>query len=108
MGVSDTTFKYPHVTFVKVDTERLPEVAQKYNVTAMPTFHFIKEKKVVETVLSIDKEVIRAAIARHASSSGSSGASTSSTAETSEVCTYNYLDSPEGHVFLILRIGFFA
>ncbi|PVF98844.1 DUF1000-domain-containing protein [Serendipita vermifera] len=83
---------YPHVTFVKVDTEKLQDVAKKYNVKAMPTFHFIKEKKVVETVLGADKEAIRAAIARHA---GSSGASTSSTAETSDVSLLEFVDRPQ-------------
>ncbi|CAG8624245.1 16749_t:CDS:2 [Acaulospora colombiana] len=90
--VSDTIFKYPHVTFVKVDTEKLQDVAKKYNVKAMPTFHFIRDRKIVDTVLGADKEEIRGAIARHA---GSSVASTSSSAETSDVSLLEFVDRPQ-------------
>lgn len=39
-----------HVVFVRVDVDRLAPIAQKYAVTAMPTFFAIKAGKVVETV----------------------------------------------------------
>ncbi|KIJ34641.1 hypothetical protein M422DRAFT_51880 [Sphaerobolus stellatus SS14] len=42
--LSDT---YRHVTFTKVDVDQVQPVAVKYNVTAMPTFLFIKNKAVV-------------------------------------------------------------
>jgi len=57
---------YPHVTFVKVDTDKLPNVAKKYGVTAMPTFLFIKNNTTVATIKGPNKEEIRAAIVRHA------------------------------------------
>ena len=38
------------VAFVKIDTDKCADIAQKYNVRAMPTFIFIKENNVVETV----------------------------------------------------------
>ncbi|KAG8799589.1 hypothetical protein FRC18_008253, partial [Serendipita sp. 400] len=67
----------PHVTFVKVDIDRLPTVAEKYSVTNLPVLHFIKNKSIVETVRGVDRESIRAAIVRNtldsvASTSGSS------------------------------------
>ncbi|CAG7846234.1 SubName: Full=Related to TRX2-thioredoxin II {ECO:0000313/EMBL:CCA68838.1} [Serendipita indica DSM 11827] len=68
---------YPQVTFVKVDTDKLQDVAQKYTIKAMPTFLFIKNKAVVETIRGADQEGLRAALVKHAptgqaSTSGSS------------------------------------
>jgi thiol-disulfide isomerase/thioredoxin len=45
--LSDT---YRHVTFTKVDVDAVQSVAQKYRVTKMPTFLFIKNKVVVGEV----------------------------------------------------------
>jgi thioredoxin 1 len=72
--------QFPHVTFVKVDTEKLPDVTKKYGVTAMPTFLFIKQHKIVATIKGADQQTIHAAIVEHAtapiaSTSGSSEAS---------------------------------
>ena len=44
------------VAFVKVDTDKCADIAQKYNVRAMPTFIFIKEGNVVLTVGSANIE----------------------------------------------------
>lgn len=44
------------VAFVKVDTDKCADIAQKYNVRAMPTFIFIKEGSVVHTVGSANIE----------------------------------------------------
>ncbi|KIM31579.1 hypothetical protein M408DRAFT_14813 [Serendipita vermifera MAFF 305830] len=41
---------YTSVNFVKVDVDQAQEVAQKYSVTAMPTFVFIKGSDVVHTI----------------------------------------------------------
>lgn len=38
------------VAFVKVDTDKSADIAQKYGVRTMPTFIFIKDNNVVETV----------------------------------------------------------
>ncbi|MCH1921949.1 thioredoxin family protein, partial [Shewanella sp. A3A] len=35
--------KFPGAVFLKVDVDELKEVAEKYNVEAMPTFLFIKD-----------------------------------------------------------------
>jgi len=41
---------YRHVAFAKVDVVNQDSVSKKYNVTAMPTFLFIKNKTVVDQV----------------------------------------------------------
>ena len=38
------------VAFVKVDTDKCADIAQKYNVRTMTTFICIKDNNVVETV----------------------------------------------------------
>jgi len=38
------------VAFVKIDTDKCADIQQKYNVRTMPTFIFIKDNNVVETV----------------------------------------------------------
>lgn len=42
------------VAFVKIDTDKCADIAQKYKVSAMPTFIFIKDDSVVETVRVIN------------------------------------------------------
>jgi Thioredoxin len=57
MVITNTTYEYldprlppSAVAFVKIDTDKCADIAQKYNVRAMPTFIFIKDNNVVETV----------------------------------------------------------
>ncbi|BGP50818.1 hypothetical protein JCM10450v2_006744 [Rhodotorula kratochvilovae] len=43
-----------HVVFVRVDVDKMQPIAQKYQVTAMPTFFAIKAGKVVDTLKGAD------------------------------------------------------
>jgi len=79
---------YPHVAFVKVDTDRCADIAQKYNVRTTPTFIFIKEGSVVNTVLGPDKDGLRSGVNEHAPGGSSSG-------ESSKVSLLEYLDRPQ-------------
>ena len=63
MVITKTTHEYMNlclppstVAFVKIDTDKCADIAQKYNIRAMPTFIFVKDNNVVETVrvLNID------------------------------------------------------
>jgi len=79
---------YPHVAFVKVDNDKCADIAQKYNVRAMPTFIFIKDGSVVKTVLGPDKDGLRSGVNEHAPAGSSSG-------ESSKVSLLEYLERPQ-------------
>jgi hypothetical protein len=57
---------------------------KEYGVTAMPTFHFIKNKKIVETIKGADKEAVRAAVVKHIQ--GLAPVASTSGSEPSDVC----------------------
>lgn len=41
--VGELSEKYTNVRFIQVDVDKLQKVAQDFNVTAMPTFVFLKD-----------------------------------------------------------------
>ncbi|GAA0155267.1 oxidoreductase [Lithospermum erythrorhizon] len=57
--------KLPNVTFLKVDVDELKSVAQDWAIEAMPTFMFLKEGKIVDTVVGAKKEELQQAISKH-------------------------------------------
>ncbi|KAF6163046.1 hypothetical protein GIB67_001374 [Kingdonia uniflora] len=56
----------PHVTFLKVDVDELKSVAADWAVEAMPTFMFLKEGKLLDTVVGAKKEELQQMIQKHA------------------------------------------
>ncbi|XP_073525363.1 uncharacterized protein [Phyllobates terribilis] len=58
--------KMTHVLFLKVDVDDLKDVAEEYKIEAMPTFLFIREGKVIDTVVGARKDELLAAINKHA------------------------------------------
>lgn len=50
--------RYNSVKFVKIDVDALPALAQKYGVTAMPTFKFVKGGLIVAEVVGADPNKI--------------------------------------------------
>ncbi|PIL27794.1 hypothetical protein GSI_10947 [Ganoderma sinense ZZ0214-1] len=58
---------YPNGVFLKVDVDKVPPIAQKYQVTAMPTFIVIKESGVVDMMRGADARGLAAMVAKHAS-----------------------------------------
>ncbi|TKY88904.1 hypothetical protein EX895_002145 [Sporisorium graminicola] len=79
--------QYTNVVFLKVDVDRVQPVAQKYSVRAMPTFLFLKNKSVVDTLQGADPNRLSALVKQHSSGASSafsgagqtlSGSSTSS------------------------------
>ncbi|KDQ60549.1 hypothetical protein JAAARDRAFT_190726 [Jaapia argillacea MUCL 33604] len=59
-------------TFAKVDVDRSPQIAQRYAVTAMPTFIFIKNKSVVDQMKGADPKQLESLVRKHASQTAAS------------------------------------
>jgi len=57
--------KYDDVVFLKVDVDENAETAANYNVSAMPTFIFIKGGVVVERVMGADPNKLQSSIDLH-------------------------------------------
>nr|XP_043617543.1 thioredoxin H-type-like [Erigeron canadensis] len=57
--------KFPNVTFLKVDVDEVKEIAEEYDIEAMPTFLFFKEGKIVDKVIGAKKEELLALITKH-------------------------------------------
>jgi len=57
--------QHPDVMFVKVDVDQCQDLAETYEVSAMPTFKFLKNKEVVDTVRGADASAIAACIKEH-------------------------------------------
>jgi thioredoxin 1 len=49
-----------NVAFVKVDVDAQQEIAQKYQITAMPTFLFIKDGEIQQTVRGANPPALKA------------------------------------------------
>eukprot|EP01040_Poterioochromonas_malhamensis_P008734 gene8734-9454_t len=54
--------EFSKVIFVKVDVDEASEIAQKYQVNAMPTFLFIKDKSVVDRFSGASKDKLLSTI----------------------------------------------
>ncbi|KAG6399558.1 hypothetical protein SASPL_141039 [Salvia splendens] len=57
--------KFPAAMFLKVDVDELKSVASDWAVEAMPTFIFLKEGKILDTIVGAKKEVLQQTIAKH-------------------------------------------
>jgi thioredoxin len=57
--------EYENVLFVKLDVDEVSSVPPKYGVNAFPTFKFIKNSKVVDTLEGADPESLEDLIKKH-------------------------------------------
>ncbi|KAF8399403.1 hypothetical protein HHK36_015267 [Tetracentron sinense] len=57
--------KFNDVKFVTIDVDELTEVAQQFEVTAMPTFVLIKDGKEVDKLVGADKKELKKKIKEH-------------------------------------------
>lgn len=57
--------EYSKVKFIKVDVDELPEVAEKEEITSMPTFKLFKDGKVVEVSIGANAERLEEILKRH-------------------------------------------
>ncbi|KAG8771396.1 Thioredoxin-like protein 1 [Ceratobasidium sp. 428] len=89
--------QYTHVAFAKVDVDAVPDVAKN----AMPTFLFIKNKVVVETIRGADKSALESALTTHAppapapASLGEGPSVKDESAASKDVSLLEYLDSTQ-------------
>ena len=54
--------EFPYIMFLKADTDASPEIADAFQVNALPTFVFIKDGRVVDRVEGADMAGIVAAL----------------------------------------------
>jgi thioredoxin 1 len=57
--------KYTNVKFVQIDVDEVPDVAEKCNVRAMPTFQFYKDGKMVDEVVGADPAKLEAVLQKY-------------------------------------------
>lgn len=58
--------KYAKVVFLKVDIDEARDVAARWNISSVPTFHFIRNGKEVDKVVGADKSELERKIAQYA------------------------------------------
>ncbi|KAL1304894.1 hypothetical protein AAFC00_003812 [Neodothiora populina] len=88
-----------HITFTKVNTDNQRDIAQTYNITAMPTFMIFKAGRETKRIRGADPKALDAAIkslAEEAASAGE-GASSSSSGATSLGGTFLGASLPKGY-----------
>ena len=57
--------KYPNVKFIKVDVEKVEEVAQEKGISAMPTFQFYVKGTQVDEMKGANVEMLESKIQQH-------------------------------------------
>ncbi|KAF8333066.1 thioredoxin-domain-containing protein [Cantharellus anzutake] len=108
--------QYTNVRFAKCDVDQAKDVAQKYSISAMPSFVFIKNGQKVDLVRGADPRGLENAIKRHADGSavafsgrGQTLGGSSSPGETPAddgegglIATWNGLDSQTRVILLLI------
>ncbi|KAL8124470.1 thioredoxin H2 [Apium graveolens] len=57
--------KYPNVDFIKIDVDELSDVAQEFEVKAMPTLVLMKQGKEVERIVGAKTAELETKITKH-------------------------------------------
>ncbi|KAI9668245.1 MAG: hypothetical protein M1821_001065 [Bathelium mastoideum] len=71
------------ITFTKVDTDRQAQIAQSYNITAMPTFLVFKKGREVSRLLGADAKGLNEAVRKLAQEADGASSSSSGFGDTS-------------------------
>jgi len=53
------------VRFIKVDVDEIPKVADKYDVSSLPTYLFLRDGREVYRVSSADEDKLKGGIKKH-------------------------------------------
>ncbi|KAI4306980.1 hypothetical protein L6164_030214 [Bauhinia variegata] len=65
---SDLANKYPHILFLGVDVDDLAELSTSWDISATPTFYFLKDGREIDKLVGADKSQLHkktAAVAQH-------------------------------------------
>ncbi|XP_020212029.1 thioredoxin H2 isoform X2 [Cajanus cajan] len=65
---SQMSEKYTDVDFVKIDVDKLPDVAREYGVQAMPTFLLLKKGTEVDRVVGAKQDELQRKVEKHRTS----------------------------------------
>ncbi|KAF8522152.1 DUF1000-domain-containing protein [Hysterangium stoloniferum] len=90
--------KYRHVTFSKVDVDQCQLIAQRYEVSAMPTFLFIRNKAVVGNIKGANPNELEAMVVKHdpsTSTASASGSGSKTEPAPGDVSLLEFLDSSQ-------------
>jgi len=68
------SLKYPNAVFLKVDVDQCKNTASKYDITAMPTFLFLKAKVKIDSVRGAGPNVLLEKIKEHYDNQAGGGA----------------------------------
>jgi thioredoxin-like negative regulator of GroEL len=63
----------PTIAFVSLNAEELPDISEKYDVTAVPYIVLEKGGQILEKISGSDASKMRAAVEKHAGKSGNQG-----------------------------------
>ncbi|KAL0539442.1 hypothetical protein IC582_023654 [Cucumis melo] len=58
--------KMNNVIFLKVDIDELNSVAKEFEVAALPSYHFLKNGRLVEKFEGAKKDVLKSTVSKHA------------------------------------------
>lgn len=74
--------KYPNVVFLKIDVDKCQGTAMANNVSAMPTFIFIRNRAEVDRIRGADKNQLENKVKQYSSQSDNGTASTGDASST--------------------------
>lgn len=63
--IEELAAEYPDVVFLKVDVDECEDIASDYEITAMPTFVFIKNKKKVDAFSGANADMVNQFIIKY-------------------------------------------
>lgn len=63
--IEELAAEYPDVVFLKVDVDECEDIASDYEITAMPTFVFIKNKQKVDAFSGANADMVKQYITKY-------------------------------------------
>jgi len=63
--ISELAAEHANVVFLKVDVDENEDSAAEYNISAMPTFIFIKKKEKIADMMGANAEKLKELVVKH-------------------------------------------